>query len=441
MRGIPTFAQGLFWSGLYLALVAAPLVVLLLGTPPAARGFWRELSAALGYAGMAMVGIQFALTARFRRATAPFGADIIYYFHRTVSLMAAVVIVVHVVILFAIDPRNLALLNLAAAPWRARAAVAAVVALIVLLAASLFRRSLGIDYEAWRRWHGILAVCLVILALAHIELVSHYIETPWKRALWTAYSLFWAGLLVHVRLVRPWLQLRHPYIVASVGRERGNAWTVTVRPEGHRGLSFQPGQFAWLTAWVSPFAVEEHPFSISSTASQPQQLSFTIKELGDFTRRVREMTSGQRVYLDGPYGAFSVDRHPAPGYVFIAGGVGITPIMSMLRTLADRGDSRPLHLFYANKTWEDVTFREEIDALQARLRLTVIHALEKPPGDWTGARGFITREVLDRRLPAERGRMEYFVCGPDPMRDAIEKALYRLGIPLSRIHAERFTLV
>jgi predicted ferric reductase len=226
-----------------------------------------------------------------------------------------------------------------------------------------------------------------------------------------------------------------------VGRERGNAWTVTVRPEGHRGLSFQPGQFAWLTAWVSPFALEEHPFSFSSSASQPEQLSFTIKELGDFTRRVHEMSPGQQVYLDGPYGAFSVDRHPAPGYVFIAGGVGITPIMSILRTLADRGDSRPLHLFYANKTWEDVTFREEIDILQARLRLTVIHALETPPVYWTGARGFITREVLDRRLPAERCRLEYFVCGPDPMRDAVEKALYRLGISLSRVHAERFNLV
>jgi predicted ferric reductase len=434
-------ARGAAWIAVYLGLVLAPLVVLLTGTPPAARGFWRELSAALGYAGMAMVGIQFALTARFRRAAAPFGADILYYFHRSISLMAAVIIVVHVVILFAIDPRNLALLNLISAPWRARAAVAAVLALAVLLVLSLFRRSLGIGYEVWRRWHGILAVCLVILALAHIELVSHYIETPWKRALWTAYSLFWAVLLVHVRLVRPWFQLRHPYIVASVGRERGNAWTVTVRPEGHRGLSFQPGQFAWLTAWVSPFALEEHPFSFSSSASQPEQLSFTIKELGDFTRRVHEMSPGQQVYLDGPYGAFSVDRHPAPGYVFIAGGVGITPIMSILRTLADRGDSRPLHLFYANKTWEDVTFREEIDILQARLRLTVIHALETPPVYWTGARGFITREVLDRRLPAERCRLEYFVCGPDPMRDAVEKALYRLGISLSRVHAERFNLV
>jgi predicted ferric reductase len=433
--------QGLFWTGIYLALVVAPLIVLLAGTPPASRGFWRELSAALGYAGMAMLGVQFALTARFRRAAAPFGVDMLYYFHRTVSLMAVVIIAAHVGILFSIDPRTLALLNILHAPWRARAAVVAFTGLFVLLTASLFRRQIGISYEGWRRWHGTLAIAAVVLALVHIELVSHYIETPWKRILWTGYSIFWTGLLIHVRILRPWSQLRRPYVVESVLPERGSAWTVTIRPEGHQGVTFQPGQFAWLTAWNSPFAVEEHPFSFSSSGKQNGRFAFTIKELGDFTRRVRNMVPGQRVFLDGPYGAFSIDRHFAPGYVFIAGGVGITPMMSMLRTLADRGDRSPLHLFYANKLWEEVTFREEIEALQTRLRLTVIHALEAPPAGWTGETGFVTRQVLDRWLPAERRSLEYFVCGPDPMREAVEKALYRLGVPLTHVHAEKFNLV
>jgi predicted ferric reductase len=390
---------------------------------------------------MAMLGVQFALTARFRRATAPFGIDIIYYFHRRISLMAAGIIAAHAAVLFAIDPRTRALLNVFAAPWRARAAVAAALVLLSLIAASLFRQRLGIGYEGWRRWHGVLAVLAVLCSLAHIELVSHYIEAPAKRALWTAYSVCWVGLLVHVRLLRPWSQLRHPYAVESVSRERGNAWTVTVRPEGHSGLSFLPGQFAWLTAWVSPFAVEEHPFSFSSSAERPERLQFTIKELGDFTRRVRELAPGQRVYLDGPYGAFSADRHPARGYVFIAGGVGITPIMSMLRTLADRRDERPLLLLYANRSWEDATFREELDALRQRLPLTVVHVLERPPADWNGEQGFVTDAVLDRRLPADRRSLDCFVCGPDPMRDAVELALYRLGVPLARVHAERFNLV
>jgi predicted ferric reductase len=216
---------------------------------------------------------------------------------------------------------------------------------------------------------------------------------------------------------------------------------VTIRPDGHDGFRFQPGQFAWLTAWVSPFAIEEHPFSFSSSAEQAGRMSFTIKELGDFTRRVRDLVPGQAVYLDGPYGAFSPDRHPAPGYVLIAGGVGITPMMSILRTYADRGDRRPILLFYANKTWEDAIFREEIDTLQQRLPLTVVHVLEQPPEGWSGEQGFVTAELLDSRLPAERRVLEHFICGPDPMRLAVERALYRLRVPLGRVHAERFNLV
>jgi len=367
--------------------------------------------------------------------------DVIYYFHRNISLMAAGIIIAHVAILFAIDPRTRALLNIAAAPWRARAAMAAAAALAVLIMASLFRRRLCIGYEAWRRWHGALAVLAVLCALIHIELVSHYIEAPAKRVLWTVYSACWLGLLVHVRLLRPWSQLRHPYVVDSLRPERGSAWSVTVRPGGHAGLRFQPGQFAWLTAWNSPFAVEEHPFSFSSSAEQGGRMSFTIKELGDFTRRVRDLVPGQSVYLDGPYGAFSPDRHPAPGYVLIAGGVGITPMMSILRSFADRSDRRPVLLFYANKTWEDVIFREEIETLQQRLPLTVVHVLERPPEGWTGERGFVTAELLGRLLPAERRDRQYFLCGPDPMRLAVERALYRLRVPLARVHAERFNLV
>jgi 3-phenylpropionate/trans-cinnamate dioxygenase ferredoxin reductase subunit len=168
----------------------------------------------------------------------------------------------------------------------------------------------------------------------------------------------------------------------------------------------------------------------------------TIKELGDFTAKIGNVTPGQVVYLDGPYGAFTIDRYQqAPGYVFIAGGIGITPVMSMLRTLADRGDPRPLLLIYANKTWEDVTFREEIEELKKRLNLRLIHVLGDPPEDWEGEKGMVTRELLSRHLPKLPELQEYFVCGPPPMMDAVETSLYRLKIPIGNVHSERFNLV
>lgn len=436
--------QGAFWIIVYILLAAAPLLILLIGPVPEGREFWRELSAALGYAGLAMMALQFVLTARFKVVKAPYGADIVYHFHREISYVALILILAHPILLFINSPDTLQLLNIFTAPWRARAGVTALLALIVLIAVSVWRKRLNFEYTKWRIWHGILATGAVVLAMMHVVLAGHYINTPIKQGLWIGYGVFWIGLLVYVRIIKPLILLRYPYQVDHVTQERGNAWTLSVKPAGHAGMHFIPGQFAWLTAWNSPFADTEHPFSISSSALNPAEIEFTIKELGDFTSKIKEMQSGQTVYLDGPFGAFSPDRHPhAKGYVFIAGGIGITPMMSMLRTLKDRDDKRPLLLIYANNRWEDITFREEIEILQKNLNLEVVHVLFDPPEGWQGERGFITAEVLDKYLPMERtlNVYEIFICGPPPMMDAVEKTLPTLGIPLGDFHSERFNLV
>ncbi len=436
--------QGIFWILVYLLLVSAPLIVLLLGETPEGREFWRELSVALGFAGLAMMSLQFVLTARFKFVKAPYGADIVYHFHRQVSLVAFALILAHPLLLFLFSPETLKLLNLFAAPWRAWAGVTAVLLLAALIAVSLWRKRFKIDYTTWRIWHGILATAVVILAIVHVVLARHYLNTPWKQALWISYGVFWAGLLVYVRILKPALLLIHPYVVESVTAERGNAWSLTVKPKDHPGLKFHPGQFAWITVRNSPFSEAEHPFSFSSSASHPDRLTFTIKELGDFTSQIKTLKPGQLVYVDGPFGHFSTDRHPhAEQFAFIAGGVGITPIMSMLRTLADRGDRRPLTLFYASKDWESTIFREEIEQLKSRLNLKVVNVLDQPPDDWDGEKGFITQAMLERHLskPSKPNSIEIFICGPQPMMTAVEQVLVNLGIPFGDYHSERFNLV
>ena len=142
-----------------------------------------------------------------------------------------------------------------------------------------------------------------------------------------------------------------------------------IKSVGHPGMRFQPGRFAWLTFSRSPFSATEHPFSFSSNAEHTTPLTFTIKELGDFTSTVKDLPVGQRIYVDGPFGIMSIDQYPdAKSFILIAGGVGITPMMSMLRTAAERGDTRPLQLFYAISTLEDATFREEIEELTHTLK-------------------------------------------------------------------------
>ena len=100
-----------------------------------------------------------------------------------------------------------------------------------------------------------------------------------------------------VRLGKPLALLRRPYRVESVRGERGGAFTLAVAPDGHPGLRFSPGQFAWVTLFGSPFADREHPFSFSGSAEAGGRLEFTIKALGDFTRRVPQAARGERVFV------------------------------------------------------------------------------------------------------------------------------------------------
>jgi len=435
------------WRGtlgivLYLVLALAPLGFMLVGERPMGREFVRELSVALGFVGISVMALQFVVTARISTITLPYGSDAVYHFHHYMSLVVFGLWLAHPVILVVKFPWARALLNPITAPWRARAGLSAVVAVIALVIISVWRKRLKIEYDRWRIWHGILAVLGLILVMTHAFMVGKYIGTPVKRSLWLGYGVVWVLVVLYVRVIRPLRIARRPYAVAEIRPEVGNVWVLALKPVGHAGMQFLPGQFAWLTAWKSPAAHVEHAFSFSSSAERTEQLEFGIKELGDFTATIGELQSGQHVYLEGPFGAFSVDRYPdAEAYAFIAGGIGITPIMSILRTLADRGDRRPLLLIYGNRDWEDVAFRKQLEELQERLSLKIVHVLERPPEGWEGEVGFVTKEMLDRYLPPEERQVtDVFLCGPPPMMDAVTKALIALSIHPKQIHFERFDL-
>jgi predicted ferric reductase len=433
-------ARGAVWVAIYLAFILAPLFALMIGSLPPPRDFWTEFSAALGYAGLAMMGLQFGLTARFRYVTAPWGEDVIYHFHRQLSLVAIGLVIAHPLILFAVRPELIALLNSIQAPWRARFAALSTYSLVALVVMALWRVRLNISYETWHLSHIALALVAVGAGLLHMIGWGFYLSNPWKQGLWIGLTMFWIGLLIYVRIVKPLFILRRPYRVSEVREERGDTWTLVMQPDGHPGFRFRPGQFGWLTLGGSPFKITGHPFSFSSSAAADGRVEMSIRKLGDFTRQIDKTPIGSHVYLDGPYGAFTIGN-PADMHVLIAGGVGITPMMSMIRTLADRGDERPVVLLYGSKDWESITFREELEALRKRLNLTIVHVLSDPPAGWTGEQGHINAEIFKRHLPPPFADHEYFICGPNVMMDAIEKALGDLGVPMSKYHSERYSFV
>jgi 3-phenylpropionate/trans-cinnamate dioxygenase ferredoxin reductase subunit len=435
--------QAIFWIAVYILLAILPLLILIPGPRLPRQGFWQLFAVALGFAGLSMMGLQFVLTARFKTIKAPYGSDVVYHFHREISLAAFALVLAHILILITVSQRARALLNFFTAPTHARAALISTLLLIILVALSIWRKPIRFDYTWWRVSHGILGVIIVILAMVHVLLVGFYINTPAKDVLWSAYTVFWILLLFYVRLFKPLLLLRRPYQVSQVSAERGNSWTLHVKPQGHAGMRFQPGQFAWLTFGRSPFSETEHPFSFSSNAEDSGATTFTIKELGDFTRTVKDIPPGKRIYVDGPFGIMSPDQFPdAKSFVLIAGGIGIAPMMSMLRTAGTRSDMRPYVLFYAIGTWEEATFREEIETLSNTLKLEVVYILSNPPEKWQGESGYITREILERYLPQARDdSCEVFICGPEPLMNSVEQALVQLGVFIGSIHAERFDLV
>ena len=432
--------SGVVWIALYLLMVLAPIGLMLVPPVPTGRSFWVEMSVALGFVGLTQIGIQFVLIARFRPLTYPYGIDVILKYHRQIALVATGFILLHPALLLLEHPSRVALLNPFGGTYASKFGLAAVAVLVVLAVTALWRERLKIGYEVWRVTHTALGVAALVFAQVHVSLAGLYVNTLWKQALWIASSLLLVGLVVYLRLVKPWLQRRHAWRVVGVRDEGGGTFNLDVEAVGHEGLRFHPGQFAWIKVGSSPYTVDEHPYSFVSSAEDPTRLSFGIKGLGDFSSHVREVEEGTPVYIDGPHGAFSIDRAQAPGYVFIAGGVGITPMMSFLNTLADRGDPRPVLLIYSTNTEDELAYSEEIEALKERLDLETVFVLEQPPHDWAAEEGQVTSELLERRMPKERFIRRFFVCGPPPMMAAVEKALLEHGVPRAHIHLEKFAL-
>lgn len=398
-----------------------------------------QLSAALGLAGLVGLCAQFVLPARLAILTRLVGLPRLVRAHRLLAWVVVVLVVGHLVILVADDPGRLALLNPLQAPWRARAGTLGLLSLVLLVGLTLARRRLRTRYGAWRAAHILLGILALGGSLAHVVGVGHWSALPAVRWSLLGLALIAVGALVHLRVWRPARARRRPYRIEAVVAERG-ARTLVLRAEGHDGVAFRPGQFAWLKLTRSPWSLNEHPFSFASSAEDPSRPAFTIRPRGDFTGSVVGLAPGRRVLLDGPHGDFAAD-HDAAGLVLVAAGIGITPVMSILRTHADAGDRRPHLLLYANRNWASVAFAEELERLSARLDLRVVHVLEIPEAPRTGLEGRLTPQVLERALPRDLGDREGFVCGPPVILEPVRAALERRGMPRARVHLECFATV
>jgi 3-phenylpropionate/trans-cinnamate dioxygenase ferredoxin reductase subunit len=424
----------------YLLFIFGPLIILLIGPRPAGREFWREISVGIGFFTLGLMGLQTLPAGRLPFLRDIYPMDIVYTFHHRVSVIAFFLALAHPIILFINNPATLRLLNFESTTWRARAGVLGIILLIFLVLSSVWRKDFQIPHENWRTIHDIFVVAMLGFVLVHIFLVGYYTTMPLMTAFWIAMAILWIGMILWIRLFRPLKMLKSPYILTNIKRERERSFTLTLKPDGHPGLRFFPGQFAWIS--FSAFSIQENPFSFTSSSQNTDEISFTIREAGDFTERFRHMETGKRIFVDGPYGNFSIDQFHAPGYVMLAGGIGSAPFMSMIRTMIDRKDDRPVWFFYGNPTTDDIIYWQELDELKQKMNLTVIHVLEQPDDDWEGESGFINQRIMEKYLPEdERNKFIYFLCGPVPMIEAVEKAILKMGVPQKMIYTEQYDVM
>jgi predicted ferric reductase len=436
--------RGLIWFGLYVVLTLLPLGVAWWERPwEAPRPFLVEASVATGFLALPLMVFQFALVSRLGPASRPFGSDALMQFHALMGRVALAAVVLHPVLLLGHGVPFTAW-NPFVGPRLFQTGAIALWATVLIVVTSVFRRRLRLGYEAWQVLHLVLAVVLTAAMVMHILAARGYAAEPGMRALLVAYGGLALVLLLRYRLMRPLLLWRRPWELVENRDAGGSTRLLRVRPVGHPGFDFEAGQFSWLVTGSSPLWSAQHPISMASSAERPADgtIEFAIKALGDWSGSVVPVLApGARLWVDGAFGAFTPEGRPAQGYVLIAGGIGISPMRSILQTLRDREDARPVVLFYAARDWSRVSFRDEIDALIRTLNLTVVYVFEQPGEDWIGERGFVTADVLRRHLPRQYRRFVYFVCGPVPMMDALEDTLVEIGVPAAAVQTERFDLV
>ena len=429
---------------LYIVLLLTPLSVAAAFGPPGDHGFLGELGRALGLLGFTIVTLQFVLSARLKWIERPFGLDVLFRFHKAMAVFATVLLLVHPV-LMAAGGRGWAWLIGFDIPWHHWLGRASLLVLLVHVSISWFRLALRLEYERWRRWHNVLAVLLLVLGFVHSWNAGSDPSAGPLRFLWPGMVGAAAVAYLYHRILRPMWLWRHPYRVVEVIQETPDVWTIKLAPpEGRPCYNYLPGQFHFLTLKRGPgLPVEEHHWTISSSPTQEGFITSTIKQSGDFTSTIGQTRPGDTATVLGPFGRFSYVLHPAEGdLVFIAGGIGITPLMSMLRHLRDTRADRRVLLIYANTTQSDIAFRGELAAIEAgeSPRLQVIHILSRPEAGWGGETGRLDREKVERLCGKDVATKAYYVCGPTEMMAAVLAILHPLGVADDAIHTERFSL-
>jgi|CXWL01.1.fsa_nt_gi predicted ferric reductase len=280
--------------------------------------------------------------------------------------------------------------------------------------------SLRLPYSWWRRLHMLLVVAMLI-GLGHIGIAGGFSVSLMIVLLITVVAMSW-------RLVRSdYGAGSFPYEVSAVSHPSEHITEVALRPLA-KPIRIAHGQFVNTAFFEGPLfqgCGEFHPYTVSKVA-EDGSLSLSVKALGDCTQHIQALEPGVAARLQGPYGVFLLDRPSSP-VIWIAGGIGITPFLAMLRShlVTQKTD-----LIYVHSELEQIPYEEELRAYATDQALFHVHslAMEKNPMPL-----FTWLENID-----DLNERKIYLCGPPLLVEKITGWLQEQGVPEQQIHFEQF---
>ena len=413
---------------IFFVLLLLPAVAMLIVWIP--RDIIVNISVLLGFIGLALAGLQLIPIAKMNWLADALNMDKVYSSHHIFSIFSIVLVLLHAVILLITD-------KVFRAGFALNSGWIGLAALALIGLTSVLRKKIKLNYVPWLGFHNLLTAIILVFGLWHMFKVNYYMEIPLVKWVWIIEIAIWTLLIVYIRVLHPLAVGKKAFKVESVEAEPNAVYTLNLLPDGHAGIAFKAGQIAWISTGKSPWVLSRNPFSIAGSDVAPGgRVRFAIKEAGDFTSTIKDLKPGDRVFVDGPYGEFNLqNENTQKGIVLLAGGIGVAPVLSIVNTLADTNDKRPVYVFYGDYNEETALYQDEFAAAAEKINLKLFTVLEKPLREDYPYSGYITSDLMASVLPENFKDLFYFVCGPEPMLRAMEKNFVKLGIAKSNVYS------
>jgi predicted ferric reductase len=300
---------------------------------------------------------------------------------------------------------------------------------IILMVITIY---LNFKYQNWKNTHKYLGVVLFLGGL-HMLLVPSDIS---NNTILKYYMLILASAGAFSYFYRTILGIykkkEYKYKLKEVKKINENIVELKLEPFGPK-INFLPGQFIFLKFEIGRVLSESHPFSITSS-SDASDLSLGIKTLGDYTSMVYLLKPGITCFIEGPFGAFSYLKTESKRQIWAAGGIGITPFLSMARQMAiDKNNDYKVDLYYVVKNANEAAFAEEIGEISRQNSNFKFYQHFSDKDSHVSA-GLIVRNSNDI------AEADILLCGPPAFMRSLREQFIKLGFRNDKIHSEEFSL-